>query len=69
MIKEKSVMMDGHVIENVTITTDEAQIILELDSTIKSVCVRIRENNTFPEEYPDTVMALAALVEARAKLV
>lgn len=45
------------------------ELVDEVNSTIKSVCVKIREDNMAPGMYPDTVKALAALVEARANLI
>lgn len=43
-------------------------LIDKVDATIESVCEAVRDKNTLPGEYPDTVKALAALVEARARL-
>ncbi len=40
----------------------------EIDKTIKSVCGKIQGEVMLSGEYPDTVKALAALVEARATL-
>lgn len=40
----------------------------EVDKTIKSVCETVQSKDMAPGEYTDTVKALAALVEARAKL-
>lgn len=39
-----------------------------VDKTIESVAKKIQDNDTLPEEYPDTIMALAELVIARAAL-
>lgn len=41
----------------------------EVDKTIKSICELIQSKDMAPGEYADTVKALAALVEARAKLI
>ena len=41
----------------------------EVDETIKSVCAKVKEPDLCPDEYADAVKALAALVEARAKLI
>lgn len=41
----------------------------KVDSTIESVCECIHKEDMPPEAYADTVKALAALVEARAKLI
>lgn len=41
----------------------------EVDKTIKSVCETVQSKDLTPGEYADTVKALAALVEARAKLI
>ena len=40
-----------------------------VDSTILSVSEKIIKDDIFPESYPETVVALANLVEARATLV
>lgn len=40
----------------------------EVDKTIKSVCETVQSKDMVPGECADTVKALAALVEARAKL-
>lgn len=39
-----------------------------VDSVIESVGERIKSNDTLPDEYADTIKALAMLVEARASL-
>lgn len=41
----------------------------ELDEIIKSVGTRVKTSDLCPGEYADTVKALAALVEARARLI
>ncbi len=51
----------------------DKQIVLEheiemremMDETIKSVCKKIQENDVMPEDYADTVNALAELIKAR----
>ena len=40
----------------------------KVDEVIESVCEKIKNNNVPLGEYAETVKALAALVEARAKL-
>ena len=40
----------------------------EVDETIKAVCTKVKESDLCPDEYADTVRALAALVEARVSL-
>lgn len=64
-------LLDGKEINNVVIGADGKESIkLEdvVDSTIESICERIQKNDMLPEEYADTLKALAALVEARARL-
>lgn len=39
-----------------------------VDEVVESVCENLKKNELCPGEYADTVKALAALVEARAKL-
>lgn len=39
-----------------------------IDKSIKAVCEKVQKNEIMPEEYAKTVMALAELVKARAKL-
>ena len=39
-----------------------------VDKTIESIAKKIQDNDTMPNQYPDTVMALAELVTARATL-
>lgn len=41
----------------------------KVDTTINAVCEVVMERDMAPEAYADTVKALAALVEARAKLI
>lgn len=43
-------------------------LIDKVDATIESVCETVRDKNTLPGEYSDTVKALAALVMARVEL-
>lgn len=40
-----------------------------VDKTIESVAQKIQSDETMPEYYSCTIMALASLIEARAKLV
>lgn len=40
-----------------------------VDKTIESIAKKIQDNDTMPNQYPDTVRALAELVTARAALV
>lgn len=40
----------------------------QVDETIENVCKRIKERHMLNDDYADMVKALAALVEARAKL-
>lgn len=44
------------------------QVTSKVDECIISVCNKVQNNESAPGEYADTVEALAALVEARAKL-
>lgn len=41
----------------------------KVDKTIESICESIQSKDMVPGECADTVKALAALVEARAKLI
>lgn len=41
----------------------------KIDSVIESVGAKIQNGDVVPGEYANTVMALAALVEARARLI
>lgn len=41
----------------------------KVDETIESVCEKVKRDDLCPGEYADAVKALAALVEARARLV
>ncbi len=47
---------------------NEQEVTSKVDECIISVCNKIQNDGIAPEEYGDTVKALAALVEARAKL-
>lgn len=47
---------------------DKSRLIAELDSTIESVCEKIKNEDIVVGEYHDTVKALAMLVGARASL-
>jgi len=39
-----------------------------VDNTIESIAKKIQDNDTMPNQYPDTVRALAELITARATL-
>ena len=39
-----------------------------VDNTIESIAKRIQDNDTMPDQYPDTIRALAELITARATL-
>lgn len=48
---------------------EEVKNVIEcVDETIKNVCKVIDKREVMPDFYADTVKALAALVEVRAKL-
>lgn len=65
MNKEINLFVNGKEISNVQISLDEATIIDSIDKTIIAVSEKIQVGDL----YADAVKALAALVEARAKLV
>lgn len=69
MNKEINLFVNGKEISNVQISLDEATIIDSIDKTIIAVSEKIQGNDLYEEGYADTVKALAALVEARAKLI
>lgn len=39
-----------------------------IDQTIEAIAKKIQNDETMPEDYSNTIMALASLVEARATL-
>lgn len=40
-----------------------------VDNTIESIAKKIQDNDTMPDQYPDTIRALAELITARATLI
>lgn len=39
-----------------------------VDNTIETIAKKIQDNDTMPDQYPDTIRALAELITARATL-
>lgn len=55
-------------LEGYPLSFNEQEVTSKVDECIISVCNKVQNNESAPGEYADTVEALAALVEARAKL-
>lgn len=68
MNKVISPCANGKEVSSAQISLDEAMVIDCVNKTIIAVSEKIQGEELLEEHYADTVKALAALVEARAKL-